>query len=617
MIKSIFFFTFILSLTGTLSAATYYIDSEAGNDGHSGTSTSSAWKSLEKVNSFSLKSGDTISLKAGSRIITTQSISSKNNLTFNSYGIGERPIIDANDNHDCVNFDGSGKVSFTNLKFVNGYPSDVSLWNCNFISFEACNIDSSRGADIHHCNIYSGEGSFLTVRNSTLNYGEQGSDPNQGNLGIYIDGTDNTLIEYDTLIGNFSNVRVAFGTNNLDMANGLIVRYCVIRNGKYDNVDDDGSAGAQFYYNLFEAPNINIYLFTDGGGTYDSYATRNSSYFNNTFITHGNEASIHLNSKTGINNGMKFRNNIFYSDNSSGYFFYEEVSGQMGTWTLTNNLYFMTSPYSHGWYRNGNNYGSLSQWQSLGFDSSSIYSDPLFFNYAAGDYSLQNGSKAINTGAFVGLTIDVKGTNVPVAYPDLGTFQHKSTKLPVELTSFNGKYLDKSVNLFWSTASESNNQGFEIERKTNSSWNKIGYVAGNGNSLNKIEYSFEDKNISAESIQYRLKQIDYDGSFQYSEVINIIAAPTIFTIGNYPNPFNPSTKIRYSVPVESRINIIIYNILGEKIDELTNEIQQQGSFEINWSGNNHPSGIYLLSIVEISTNGNSSNSKTIKMNLIK
>jgi hypothetical protein len=244
MIKSIFFFTLILVLMGNLRAATYYIDSENGNDGLSGTSISKAWKSLEKVNSFSFKSGDTISLKAGSRFITSQPIYSKNNLIFNSYGIGARPIIDANKDHDCVDFDGSGKISFVNLKFVNGYPSDVSLWNCSNISFDSCNIDSSRGADIHHSNIYSGEGSFLSVRNSTLNYGEQGSDPNQGNLGIYIDGTDNTLMEYDTLIGNFSNVRVAFGTNNLDMANGLIVRYCVIRNGKYDNVDDDGSAGA-------------------------------------------------------------------------------------------------------------------------------------------------------------------------------------------------------------------------------------------------------------------------------------------------------------------------------------------------------------------------------------
>jgi hypothetical protein len=358
-------------------------------------------------------------------------------------------------------------------------------------------------------------------------------------------------------------------------------------------------------------------LFTDGGGSYDSYATRNSSYFNNTFITHGSEASIHLNSKTGVNNGMIFRNNIFYSDNSSGYFFYVEVSGQMGTWTFSNNLYFMTSDYTHGWHRHGNDYSSLSQWQALGFDSSSIYSDPMFSNYGLGDFSLKIGSKAINTGAYVGLNNDVKGTLVPVQYPDLGTFQHKSTKLPVELVSFSGKYLNNSVWLSWTTASEINNQGFEIERRTNSTWDKIGYVAGICNSLIKIEYSFEDKNTSAETSQYRLKQIDYDGSFQYSAVISVTAAPTVFSIGNYPNPFNPSTKIKYSVPLESRINILIYNILGEKIDELVNEIQLPGNYEMNWSGNNHPSGIYLLSIVETSTSGNISNSKILKMNLIK
>jgi hypothetical protein len=146
---------------------------------------------------------------------------------------------------------------------------------------------------------------------------------------------------------------------------------------------------------------------------------------------------------------------------------------------------------------------------------------------------------------------------------------------------------------------------------------KIGFVEGKGNTTIKNDYSFEDKNPTGYTIQYRLKQIDYNNRFKYSEVVAITAIPKDFSIENYPNPFNPSTKIRYSVTSESMINLVIYNIIGERIEELKNEQQQPGTYEINWSGSGRPSGIYLLSIIESPINGSTNNSKIIKMSLIK
>jgi hypothetical protein len=200
---------------------------------------------------------------------------------------------------------------------------------------------------------------------------------------------------------------------------------------------------------------------------------------------------------------------------------------------------------------------------------------------------------------------------------DLGAYELKSSTVPVELTSFSGVFINNSIRLIWSTATETNNQGFDIERNSNSSWVKIGFIEGKGNSATKNDYSFEDKNPTGYTIQYRLKQIDNNGNFKYSDIISVTVIPKDFSIGNYPNPFNPSTKIRYSVTSESMINLVIYNIIGERIDELKNEQQQSGTYEINWNGGGHPSGIYLLSIIESPVNGSAKNSKTIKMSLIK
>ncbi|MDR3668679.1 MAG: choice-of-anchor Q domain-containing protein [Ignavibacteriaceae bacterium] len=419
-------FVTLLFIINTAFATTYYIDSINGNDKNPGITTSSPWNTLHKINIFKFKTGDTVSLMSGSRFMITEPISSKSGIIFNSYGAGERPVIDAGSSCICVNFDGANDTKFINCKFVNGFPNNINLWKCNHITIESCNIDSSKGANIHNCNIYTGEGSFLSVRNSTLNYSEQTQ--GTGNLGIYLDGTENSLMEYDTLMGNFSNIRIGFGNApTYDYTDNLVVRYCVVKYGKYDNIDDDGSRNAQFYYNVFESDTSsgyhdNVYIFSDGSGKFDQYSAVGSKYFNNTFISHSKGCTFEIrNGVVATNNTIK--NNIFYNTNPSGWMFYSDNT--YGTWEFNNNIFYIThGTYNHYWHINSTTIANFKSWKNLGYDTLSICADPLFTNYRTGNYSLRSGSPALNSGTSVGLTNDIHGNPVPKNSTDIGAFQH-------------------------------------------------------------------------------------------------------------------------------------------------------------------------------------------------
>jgi len=171
--------------------------------------------------------------------------------------------------------------------------------------------------------------------------------------------------------------------------------------------------------------------------------------------------------------------------------------------------------------------------------------------------------------------------------------------LPVELTSFTALVQNKTVNLEWSTATEVNNYGFNVEwRMENVEWRKIGFVQGHGNSNSPKSYSFEDKNPRVGKLQYRLKQIDFDGAFEYSDVVEVeVEAPKQFVVyQNYPNPFNPTTNISYEIPVKSNVVIKVYNVLGSEVATLLNEEKLPGRYQVEFKASHLPSGIYFYSI---------------------
>lgn len=185
--------------------------------------------------------------------------------------------------------------------------------------------------------------------------------------------------------------------------------------------------------------------------------------------------------------------------------------------------------------------------------------------------------------------------------------------IPVELTSFSASVNENNVTLNWETATEKNNQGFEIQRKSGKDFITIGFIQGFGTTTEPKNYSYQDKELDNGVYEYRLKQIDYDGTFEYSEVVEAeVSVINSFALNqNYPNPFNPATRINFSIPTSDFVNLSIYNMVGEKVGELVNENLSAGEYDVSFDANGLPSGIYIARL----SGGNFN--KTIKMTLLK
>ena len=167
--------------------------------------------------------------------------------------------------------------------------------------------------------------------------------------------------------------------------------------------------------------------------------------------------------------------------------------------------------------------------------------------------------------------------------------------VPVELSSFNASVVDGIVELSWITATETNNNGFEIQRSNGSDFESIDFVDGNGTTTEPNAYSYSDKSLSVGTYIYRLKQIDFDGTFSYSKTIEVeIAAPSSFALEqNFPNPFNPSTTIKFSIPVEADVKLNVYNTLGQEVAEVLNARLTEGYHEAEFDAGLLTSGIYF------------------------
>lgn len=172
--------------------------------------------------------------------------------------------------------------------------------------------------------------------------------------------------------------------------------------------------------------------------------------------------------------------------------------------------------------------------------------------------------------------------------------------IPVELSSFTANSNGSSVTLNWTTETETNNSGFSIERKSvfNNSWSEVGFVPGFGTTTERKSYNYDDEDLRLGKYNYRLKQIDLDGTFEYSDVIEVdVMAPGGFSLGqNYPNPFNPATTIEYSVPEVSNVTITVYSIVGELAATLVSGSVEAGYHRINFDATTLSSGTYIYQI---------------------
>jgi hypothetical protein len=176
-----------------------------------------------------------------------------------------------------------------------------------------------------------------------------------------------------------------------------------------------------------------------------------------------------------------------------------------------------------------------------------------------------------------------------------GPFHTSPISLPVELTSFTAQTTSEGVRLSWTTASELNNSGFEVQRSTNqTNWATLGFVRGAGTTTEAQSYSFVDASASGR-VFYRLKQVDFDGQFEYSNIIEVNAGvPQTFALEqNYPNPFNPSTAISYQLPVAGNVSLKVFDMLGKEVATLVNARQEAGAYTVNFNANNLSSGVYF------------------------
>jgi hypothetical protein len=210
-----------------------------------------------------------------------------------------------------------------------------------------------------------------------------------------------------------------------------------------------------------------------------------------------------------------------------------------------------------------------------------------------------NGDTTLAGIPIVGISTDIDGNNRHISKPYMGA-DEAPIPLPVELSSFFATVNGNMISLFWTTSSEKNNLGFEVERQFNNhEWVKIGFINGNGSSLNSNEYNFADRNLSIGKYSYRIKQVDYSGTFKYfylNESFEIVNPIEFKLYQNYPNPFNPITNINFNLPEDSKVVLKIYNVIGKEIITFQYEELKVGSHSLQFDASNLPSGIYYYKL---------------------
>jgi hypothetical protein len=261
----------------------------------------------------------------------------------------------------------------------------------------------------------------------------------------------------------------------------------------------------------------------------------------------------------------------------------------------------------------------------------SVSGNTIFFGVSY--FSTDNGL-TWNTIPTDGLTVSsvyavaVSGSKVFAGTTGQGVWSYfQSEPLPVDLSGFTAVVKQNSIVLNWKTATELNNYGFEVERtlyndpSVTAKWESLGFIKGSDNSSSTKEYSFTDITISGNGkFSYRLKQIDNEGKINYSKEIEISVnfIPQVYSLeNNFPNPFNPSTVIKYSLPYESNVKLSVYNTVGIKVRELISEVQQPGLHDYKFNAAGLSSGVYLYTIQASSVDGTKSFQSTKKMILMK
>jgi hypothetical protein len=338
------------------------------------------------------------------------------------------------------------------------------------------------------------------------------------------------------------------------------------------------AAGIQLWYvNNSKIYYNTVYLFGNGTGT----------------TTNGSAALYISNSCVNV----EAKNNILVNTRDESPYYASAIYD----YTASN----LTSDYNDLYANNylvriGNtNYNTLAQWQATGKDLNSV--NKLINFVSATDLHLtgsSNGDVNLIGIPLANITTDIDGNTRSAFYPYKGA-DEASIPLPVELTSFTAQAENQKVILRWTTATELNNNGFEIQRKVaESDFATVGFVRGEGTTTNQREYSYIDRDLADGKYFYRLKQVDYNGTYEYSNEIEVdVRSLNEYALEqNYPNPFNPTTIIRFGVPERSKVVLKIYDILGSEVATLMDEEMETGWYERSFNAFSLSSGVYICRI---------------------
>lgn len=327
-------------------------------------------------------------------------------------------------------------------------------------------------------------------------------------------------------------------------------------------------------------------------------------YYNTIYMTNIGDIGTGSVAYSGIfiNNGANdLKNNIIYSAEADFVTYCINRTGTTGTVTSNyNNFYPVSTTNGNVGFWNAAATPTLANWQTASGQDANSKSKQVFF-VSATDLHLTGSSIGdfdLAGTPIIGITTDIDGDTRDANFPYMGA-DEGPIPLPVELASFAATVDKGVVTLKWTTASEINNRGFEVERGVAGEFITIGFVNGAGTSTEERSYSFIDAKVQPGVYGYRLKQIDFDGSFNYSNVIEIdISVPAVFDLAqNYPNPFNPATTIEFSVANPVNVTLTVFTILGEQIAVLVdNQFTEAGKHSVQFNASSLASGTYIYRI---------------------
>jgi hypothetical protein len=444
----------------------------------------------------------------------------------------------------------------------------------------------------------------LTISGTSIFAGACGSVSYSTNNGTEWLKVKRGLGKISTIAGDGANIFLGsygglyFSTNNgIDWTQNhfslevvsLVIKGSKIFAGTWKNYGSGGgvylSPNYGVTWNISGIPNLTINLLSQMGNNIIASAYSNYSNSKGLFLSTDNGTNWTKIKDNDIANAFAINGEIIFAGTNTGV----NVSTNYGTSWIARNTGLTDSTI-----------------KSLCADGNNIFAgtnNGIFLSNNSGENWTQVGLSNSKVNSIV-----ISDGYVLAGIDGAGVWKRAlSEVLPVELTSFTASAGKGNVVLKWNTATELNNMGFDVERSGNKiDWAKIGFIQGNGNSNSTKNYSFEDKSVSkAGKYYYRLKQVDNNGSYKYSNVAEVeLGAPATYALNqSYPNPFNPSTMISYRLKEKGFVKLKVYGIKGDLVKVLVNESKDAGYYESEFDGKGLASGVYIYRL-EVIGEGN-------------